>query len=86
MLLDNVTLREQALERTLDALASPVLLVGASERLTYANAAAQKLILAGLPLQRLAETARVDQACLVTLPDGAVLPLLSARRRVRALF
>ena len=68
--LDNVTLREQALERTLDALASPVLLVGASERLTYANAAAQKLILAGLPLQRLAETARVDQACLVTLPDG----------------
>lgn len=68
--LENVTLREKAFERTLDALASPVLLVSPTDGLVYANAAANKLMLAGLPLRRIAESAVADQACLVTLADG----------------
>lgn len=68
--LENVTLREKAFERTLDALASAVLLVSPTGGLVYANAVAQKLMRAGLPLRRIAETAVADQACLVTLADG----------------
>ena len=68
--LENATLRGKAFERTLDALASPVLLVSPTGGLVYANAVAEKLMRAGLPLRRIAEAAVADQACLVTLADG----------------
>lgn len=68
--LENVTLRERAFERTLDALASAVLLVSPTGGLVYANAVAQRLMRAGLPLRRIAEAAVADQAYLVTLADG----------------
>ena len=68
--LENVTLREQSFERTLDALASPILLVSPAAGLVYANAEAQKLMRAGLPLQRIAEAAATDQPRLITLADG----------------
>jgi DNA-binding CsgD family transcriptional regulator len=68
--LENVTLREKAFERTLDALASAVLLVSPAGGLVYANAVAQKLMRAGLPIRRIASAAVADQAYLVTLADG----------------
>jgi DNA-binding CsgD family transcriptional regulator len=68
--LENATLRETTFERTLDALASAVLLVNPTGGLVYANVAAQKLIRAGLPLSRMAGAAAADQAQLITLEDG----------------
>lgn len=68
--LEHATLREQTFERTLDVLASAVLLVGPTDCVVYANAAAQALMRGGLPLGRIAAAARPDQAFLVTLADG----------------